>query len=210
MRLLGDSRPVLDEESRLAVRPVGKPPTLGYYRRWLRKATSMHLAGSPRQRGSVIWTVLISVVATLLVVFFALNLTTGEKRVKEQLVHRYGIHDAQFQRTMGVLLGPVILPGNRFATLLNGDEIFPSMLQAIKGAQRTITFETYIYWSGDAAFAAHQVEVFERDLNHRGVSASMNGAIGRWPKSSGSTRRRCSDRRSRYRSLSTHRATVGE
>ncbi|HEY2864004.1 MAG TPA: phospholipase D-like domain-containing protein [Casimicrobiaceae bacterium] len=95
------------------------------------------------------WTVLISVGATLLVVFLALNLTTGEKRVKERIEHRYGIHDAQFQRTMSVLLGPVIVPGNRFATLLNGDEIFPSMLQAIKGAQRTISFETYIYWAGD-------------------------------------------------------------
>jgi cardiolipin synthase len=95
------------------------------------------------------WTVLISVGATLLFVFLALNLTTGEKRVKERLEHRYGIHDAQFQRTMSVLLGPVIVPGNRFATLLNGDEIFPSMLQAIKGAQTTISFETYIYWSGD-------------------------------------------------------------
>jgi cardiolipin synthase len=93
--------------------------------------------------------VLISVAATLLFVFLALNLTTGEKRVKERLEHRYGIHDAQFQRTMSVLLGPVIVPGNRFATLLNGDEIFPSMLQAIKGAQTTISFETYIYWSGD-------------------------------------------------------------
>jgi len=109
----------------------------------------MHLAASSGKKRSVLWTVLISVLATLLVVFFAQNLTTGEKRVKEKLEHRYGIHDAQFQRTMGVLLGPVILPGNRFATLLNGDEIFPSMLQAIKGAQKTITFETYIYWSGD-------------------------------------------------------------
>ena len=109
----------------------------------------MHLAASSGKKRSVLWTVLISVLATLLVVFFAQNLTTGEKRVKEKLEHRYGIHDAQFQRTMGVMLGPVILPGNRFATLLNGDEIFPSMLQAIKGAQKTITFETYIYWSGD-------------------------------------------------------------
>jgi cardiolipin synthase len=33
--------------------------------------------------------------------------------------------------------------------LENGDEIFPAMLDAIRGAQRTITFETYIYWSGD-------------------------------------------------------------
>ena len=32
--------------------------------------------------------------------------------------------------------------------LLNGDEIFPAMLQAIRGAKKTITFETFIYWSG--------------------------------------------------------------
>lgn len=39
--------------------------------------------------------------------------------------------------------------GNRARELLNGDQIFPAMLQAIRGAQRSITFETYIYWSGD-------------------------------------------------------------
>ncbi|MDQ6873352.1 MAG: phospholipase D-like domain-containing protein [Gemmatimonadota bacterium] len=94
-------------------------------------------------------TVLISVAATLFVVFFALNLTTGEKRVKKQIRHLYSIHDAQFQRTMGVLLGPVIVSGNRFETLENGDAIFPSMLQAIRSAQKTISFETYIYWSGE-------------------------------------------------------------
>ena len=33
--------------------------------------------------------------------------------------------------------------------LLNGDEIFPAMLEAIRGRKRTITFETYIYWSGE-------------------------------------------------------------
>lgn len=109
----------------------------------------MRLASPPGQKRSVMWTALISVGATLVVVLFALNLTTGEKRVKEQIEHRYGIRDAQFQRTMSVLLGPVIVPGNRFATLLNGDEIFPSMLRAIKGAQKTISFESYIYWSGD-------------------------------------------------------------
>jgi cardiolipin synthase len=49
---------------------------------------------------------------------------------------------------MGVLLGPAILQGNRFDVLLNGDEIFPSMLSAIRSAERSITFESYIYWSG--------------------------------------------------------------
>jgi cardiolipin synthase len=49
---------------------------------------------------------------------------------------------------MGVLLGPALVDGNRAETLLNGDEIFPAMLKAIRGAKKTITFETYIYWSG--------------------------------------------------------------
>jgi cardiolipin synthase A/B len=38
--------------------------------------------------------------------------------------------------------------GNAVTELLNGDKIFPSMLEAIRGAQRTICFETYIYWQG--------------------------------------------------------------
>src|SRR6185295_14319821 len=46
------------------------------------------------------------------------------------------------------LLGPPNIAGNRFDVLLNGDEIFPSMLAAIRGAKQTISFESYIYWSG--------------------------------------------------------------
>jgi cardiolipin synthase len=48
-----------------------------------------------------------------------------------------------------VLLGPPFLPGTRVRSLLNGDRIFPAMLAAIHGARTSITFETYIYWSGD-------------------------------------------------------------
>lgn len=94
-------------------------------------------------------TISITAVVTLVAVVVALNLTTGEKRVKTHIEHLYSIADPQFQRTLGVLLGPVILPGNRFEVLQNGDEIFPSMLQAIRSARKTITFETYIYWSGE-------------------------------------------------------------
>ena len=46
------------------------------------------------------------------------------------------------------MLGPGIVPGNKVEALLNGERIFPAMLDAIKGAKRSITFETYIYWSG--------------------------------------------------------------
>ncbi|MDB5748383.1 MAG: cls [Massilia sp.] len=84
---------------------------------------------------------------TLVVGFLALNFMPSEKQIETQLIRQYDVHDAQFRRSMGVLLGPPIIEGNRVEALLNGDQIFPSMLAAIRGAQKSITFETYIYWS---------------------------------------------------------------
>lgn len=73
----------------------------------------------------------------------------GEKQIRYELTHRFGVEDPQFLRSMGQLLGPAIVPGNRVTALQNGDQIFPAMLEAIRGAQQSITFETYIYWSGE-------------------------------------------------------------
>ena len=86
-----------------------------------------------------------AVVLTLLV----MNLSAGEKRIERQLTRHYGSADAQFQYEMGTLLGPPIIDGNQVRTLINGAQIFPSMLEAIASARQTITFESYIYWSGD-------------------------------------------------------------
>lgn len=89
------------------------------------------------------------VIAGALLAFLGMNLFVGgEKQIRRSLEHRYAVSDPQFARSMGVLLGPALVGGNRVETLLNGDEIFPAMLEAIRGAKRTITFETYIYWSG--------------------------------------------------------------
>jgi len=72
----------------------------------------------------------------------------GEKHIEHPIPRLYGAEDPQFSRAMGELLGRATLDGNRVEVLLNGDEIFPGMLKAIRGARKTITFETYIYWSG--------------------------------------------------------------
>ncbi|GAB3752805.1 phospholipase D-like domain-containing protein [Lysobacter olei] len=95
------------------------------------------------------WTILITVVVTVLAVVLAMNFTTPEKKLERRILHRYGVADPQFRREMSVLLGPSILPGNRVVDLENGEQIFPAMLDAIRSARRTITFETYIYWSGE-------------------------------------------------------------
>jgi cardiolipin synthase A/B len=90
------------------------------------------------------------VVATAVLTVVGLNVfDKDDRKIRRTVTHEYGVDDPQFIRAMGALLGPPLATGNRVDTLLNGDEIFPAMLDAIRGARRTITFETYIYWSGD-------------------------------------------------------------
>jgi cardiolipin synthase len=85
--------------------------------------------------------------ALLVVVLLWLNLATSERKVEHPIPHTYAVADSQFVRTMGNLLGPNFVAGNRVTALYNGDEVFPAMLEAISSARRSVTFESYIYWS---------------------------------------------------------------
>lgn len=93
--------------------------------------------------------VLIAVITTTVVVLLLLNLTSGEKKIGKRITPLYAVAEPQFLRSMGNLLGPSLQDGNRIDGLRNGCEIFPAMLDAIRQARRSITFETYIYWSGE-------------------------------------------------------------
>lgn len=95
----------------------------------------------------IFWIVLITAAASLVLGVLLLNFMPSEKQIETRLTHQYDTNDPQFRRSLGVLLGPPILEGNKVDVLLNGDEIFPAMLAAIRSAEKTITFETYIYWS---------------------------------------------------------------
>jgi cardiolipin synthase len=92
--------------------------------------------------------VLITCIATLVAGLLVLNFSPGEKKIDTQLTRQYDTDDPQFRRSLGVLLGPPIVEGNQAAALLNGDQIFPAMLAAIRSAQKSVSFETYIYWEG--------------------------------------------------------------
>ena len=95
------------------------------------------------------WTIAITVLVTVLAVVLAMNFATPEKTLDRKIEHHSAVSDPQFRREMSVMLGPGIVPGNRITDLQNGEEIFPAMLAAVSAAQKTITFETYIYWSGE-------------------------------------------------------------
>ena len=91
---------------------------------------------------------ILTFLGTGLAVLLIANLSLGDKRIDQNVASLYTVEDPQFVRTMNVMLGPALLQGNRTQALLNGDQIFPDMLKAIRGAQKTITFEMYIYWKG--------------------------------------------------------------
>jgi len=84
---------------------------------------------------------------TLASVLVVMNLGSSQK-LEKSLVRHHALQDPCFQREMAVLLGPSIVDGNRVTALQNGKEIFPELLAAVRGAKSTITFETFIYWSG--------------------------------------------------------------
>src|SRR5688572_4773092 len=86
---------------------------------------------------------------TALAVLLVANLTLGDKHIEQRVATLYSTADAQFARNMNVVFGPPLVGGNRAQAPVNGDAFFADMLRAIRGAQKTITFESYIWWSGE-------------------------------------------------------------
>jgi cardiolipin synthase len=55
------------------------------------------------------------------------------------------------RRRFEVIIGTPFTEGNALTVLRNGDEIFPAMLDAIRGATSTVDLMTFVYWRGDIA-----------------------------------------------------------
>lgn len=92
---------------------------------------------------------LLGLVLGILIAVILANFVSSEKHLRHRIKPEYTIGDPQFARTMNALLGSPLLGGNRVTELVNGDAIFPAMLAAIRSARRSITFETFIYWTGE-------------------------------------------------------------
>jgi len=56
-----------------------------------------------------------------------------------------------FLRAAEALTGAPISEGNDVELLINGDRIFPAMLETVRSAERTLCLQTYVYWRGEIA-----------------------------------------------------------
>ena len=71
-----------------------------------------------------------------------------EKIIRFPIHTDYTVHDAAFRESISHHLHAPLVDGNRVKELINGVEIFPAMLEAIRGASNTITFENFIWRPG--------------------------------------------------------------
>lgn len=84
------------------------------------------------------------------------------------------------------------VPGNRVELLVNGTEIFPPMLEAIRSAERSVNFLTYVYWTGSVAeeFAEALADAAARGVEVRVLldahgAAQMPNELVRWMEGKG-------------------------
>ena len=77
------------------------------------------------------------------------------------LEHTFACSDPAFFGSALALADPAPLAGNKIDLLENGDDYFPAMLAAIRGAEKTVNFEAYIVYS-DASGRAFRDALCER------------------------------------------------
>ena len=63
------------------------------------------------------------------------------------------------RRRLEVVIGTPFTEGNPIEVLRNGDQIFPAMLEAIRGAEATVDLMTFVYWQGDIARGVRRGDV---------------------------------------------------
>jgi len=80
--------------------------------------------------------------------FATMFLALGRRPRRFTLADRYPVGSERFLQGVAGLLNAPLQQGGTARLLNNGDEIFPAILDACRGAERTINFMTYIWERG--------------------------------------------------------------
>jgi len=98
------------------------------------------------------WTdLLLAAGAALAAAFVAVivaNLVMVQRGIEYEISKVPALDSSDFLRLMKGLTSLQLRSGNQIRLLLNGQEAFPAMFDAVQGAEQSVTFENYVYWSG--------------------------------------------------------------
>lgn len=85
----------------------------------------------------------------ILLALMAFSTPAMEKIIRTPIETDYSVEAPQFLRSMGQQLHASTTQSNKVTALINGVQIFPAMLEAIRNASNSITFENFIWRSGN-------------------------------------------------------------
>ena len=109
------------------------------------------------------------VIAVVLVVF-GLLLLFAQDPSTVRLDSAISIEDTRFRDYLGAVTASPSTQGDSYEMLLNGDEVYPAMLDAIRNARRRVNFLTDIYSPGQAA---DQFTSALADAGRRGIEVNL-------------------------------------
>ena len=92
--------------------------------------------------------------------------------------HQMPADSHEFLDSMEGSTGVPLVGGNAVAILNNGDEFYPEMLAAVRGAQRSITIEAYIYWRGEIGMEFAAGHRRPGQGRRAGQAAARHGRLG--------------------------------
>ncbi len=92
-----------------------------------------------------------AVIATIAVFFIYMTLAINANANRDDLVDAappIADNTPVFMRALHGAAGESPTRGNHVEVLFNGDQIFPAMIEAVRGATETVHFSTYAWWKG--------------------------------------------------------------
>lgn len=146
--------------------------------RGLERYREHRIASAPRRQKRVAnlltgmqWMLLIGIIGFLGLLIYG----SSARMLTNPIVSTVSVEDPTFRDFAGPLLGAEFLKGNNVEPLINGREIFPAMLAAIRSATKSITLESYIWASGQVSdqFCAALIERAQHGVK---VHALVDGA----------------------------------
>ena len=112
------------------------------------------------------------------------------------LSHEFDIESDEFLATIAGASSTPFVDGNAIELLNNGDAFYPRMLEAIEGAEVSITVEAYIYWAGEIGQLFARGAGRTRRRRSHGQDSARRDRLGEYRQARSSVRWKTGDVRS--------------
>jgi cardiolipin synthase A/B len=90
-------------------------------------------------------------VAVIVAIVVAAGLAIAQDQETVELRSAVAAEDPGAAEYLSALVAADLVTGNEYEILVNGDQVFPAMLQAIDAARERVSFETFVYEKGQVA-----------------------------------------------------------